>query len=119
MPLQGVSYLTISMNQRYNKRKLWTLLIKELNHFVHSSHIYSVLNILIEEMISDLVSGKNIKIINFGSFSLKELKPRRYLDLATRRFKISGPSKALRFKISRNISKFINSEKICDNEQDQ
>lgn len=107
------------MSQKYTKRKLWLFLLKELNHSIHNAHVYSVINILIEELIKDLVAGKKIKIINFGSFFLKELKPRKFLDFATRHLKISGPSKTLRFKISENLSEFINSVKVCDKEQDQ
>lgn len=70
-------------------------------------------------MIKDLLAGNKIKIINFGSFFLKDLKPRKFLDLTTRKMRLSSGSKALRFKISKNLSKFINSVKECDNEQDQ
>jgi nucleoid DNA-binding protein len=107
------------MSQKYTKRKLWLLLIKELNYVVHNTHVYSIINILVEEMIKDLMAGKKIKIINFGSFYLKDLKPRKFLDLVTREVKLSGSSKTLRFKISNNLSKFINSRKVCDKEQDQ
>jgi nucleoid DNA-binding protein len=90
-----------------NKRKLYSLICKDLNHIIHHLHIFSVINILIEEIIIDLKSGKEIDIGNFGIFSLKELKPKKIISIINREIKFVDRTVALRFNIARKLTNLL------------
>jgi nucleoid DNA-binding protein len=90
-----------------NKRKLHSLICKDLNHIIHHLHIFSVINILIEEIIKELKSGNEIDIGNFGIFSIKELRPKKIISLTNREVKFVDRTKVLRFKIARKLTKLI------------
>src|ERR1700722_2600715 len=93
--------------EKYNKRQLWLLLIKRLNHFVHNGHILSVINIFFDELVKEILAGNEIRIINFGTFSIKDLKGKRFRDIVSQKIALSKSTKALRFKVSRNLSKYL------------
>jgi nucleoid DNA-binding protein len=64
---------------------------------------------LFDELIKDLNNGKDIKIVNFGTISLKQMKPRRYHDVRYNKVLQSNGNKILRFSLVTKIRK-----KICD-----
>jgi nucleoid DNA-binding protein len=114
------------MNQ--NKTSLWRLVTKRINHGVHRLHVISIISILIEEIIKDLKQGKDVKITNFGTFKLKELKPKKVRSIATKQIKFVGRTKSLRFRLTRRLSKYLsnkslddmrNSVEICEEKQEQ
>jgi nucleoid DNA-binding protein len=56
---------------------------KKINKAVHSIHVFSIINILFEEMQKRLVNGEVIKIHNLGEFSFTRTKPGRLRHVIT------------------------------------
>lgn len=92
------------------KRILWRYVNKKIKRSIHHYHVFSVITLLFDEIIRDLVRGKAIKINNFGTLVLKELSPRRYHDVNEKIIKLSDSHKILRFILSPKLK-----HKICDN----
>lgn len=88
------------------KRILWRYVNKKLKRSIHHYHVFSVITILFDEIISDLKLGKQLHVFNFGKLILKSLPPRKYFDVNEKIVKTSEPHKILRFILSpklRNI----------------
>jgi len=85
------------------KRVLWRYVNKKIKRSIHHYHVFSVITLLFEEIIKDLVSGKDIKIHNFGTLSLKQLSARKYHDVNERIVKQAVPHRILRFVISKKL----------------
>lgn len=83
-----------------NKRFLWRYVNRKIKRIIHHYHVFSVLSILFDEMIADLLRGKKIKIFNFGTLTLKQLKPRGYFDVRFQRVMRSKGYKILRFTLA-------------------
>ena len=110
----------ILMSRSIDKKKLWRLIIKDLNYSIHISHIFSVINILIDELIRELKSGKEISIKNFGVFKIKTLKPKKIISVRTGKVKFVERTKALRFVIAKRLTKLIRkSIPKCGEKKDQ
>lgn len=92
-----------------NKRTLWRFVNNKIRRIIHHYHVFSVITILFDEMIKDLVANKDIKIFNFGVLSLKNMKPRRYHDVTRRQVVLSKGHRILRFTLAAPIRK-----KLCD-----
>ncbi len=90
-----------------DKRKLWQYVNLRVKRFIHHYHVLSVISILFDEMIKDLKSGKDIKIFNFGTFSLKKMPPRKYFDVRHQKVMYSDGNKILRFTLTPAIRKKI------------
>jgi nucleoid DNA-binding protein len=65
------------------------------------------MNIFFDELVKEILTGNEIRIINFGTFSIKNLKGKRFRDIVSKKIALSKSTKALRFKISRNLSKYL------------
>lgn len=109
------------MNKNISKRNLCQYVNIKTKRSIHHYHVFSVINILFEEMYNDLVAGKEIKIFNFGTFVLKILAPRRYHHLTLKKMMISdGGSKILRLFLDRKINKkliqFLDIDKKSEND---
>lgn len=98
------------MNISVSKRNLWQYVNLKINRMIHHYHVFSVITILFEEMLKDLKDGKQIKIMNFGILSLKNMKPRRYHDVVQRQVKESRGSRIMRFTLAPALRK-----KLCEN----
>jgi nucleoid DNA-binding protein len=85
------------------KRVLWRYVNKKIKRTIHHYHVFSVITLLFEEMIKDLISGKEIKIHNFGILSLKQLPARKYHDVNERVVKQAIPHRILRFILSKKL----------------
>lgn len=96
-------------NNGIDKRSLWKYVNKKIKRSIHHAHVFSVICIMFEEMIKDLILGKEIKITNFGTFRLKEMKPRKYHNVKYRCLVQSDAHNILRFSLSSKIKK-----KICE-----
>lgn len=83
-----------------SKRALWRYVNRKIKRTIHHYHVFSVLTILFDEMIADLLQGKRIKIFNFGTLSLKQLKPRKYFDVRFQRVMQAKAHKILRFTLA-------------------
>lgn len=93
-------------NVSIDKRTLWRTVNKRIKRTaIHSFHVFSVLTILFDEMLKDLKQGKVIKIYNFGSLFLKNLKPRKYFDVTTQQVMLSKEHRILRFILAAPIRK--------------
>lgn len=92
-----------------NKRTLWRYVNRKMHRLIHHYHVFAIITILFEEMIKDLISGKEIRIFNFGTLSLKNMKPRRYHDVTQRRVVLSKGHRILRFTLAPQIRK-----KLCE-----
>ena len=92
-----------------NKRTLWRFVNNKIKRMIHHYHVFGVLTILFEEMVKDLLANKDIKIFNFGTLSLKTMKPRKYHDVTQRRVVLSKGHRILRFTLAAPIRK-----KLCD-----
>ena len=96
---------------KINKRSLWKYIIRDVNHFVHNLHIFSIISILIDEILQDLKKGNEIKIVNFGVLKLDKTKSRKFRNIKTGKWEISTPKTTLVFKLSRRLKKFIAEQK--------
>jgi len=92
-----------------SKKILWQYVNVKINRVINYAHVYSVIVILFDEIIKDLVRGSEIKIYNFGTLVLKKTKPRKYHNVKYMCVMQSGSNKILHFSISPKIRK-----KICD-----
>lgn len=92
-------------SSRIDKYKLFNLVFQKLN--IHRLHVFSVLNILIDELIKELRTGNSIKINNFGEFKLKSIKPKKIRNIATGQIKFIKTTKVLRFKLADKLVKLL------------
>lgn len=93
-----------------NKRSLWRYVNIKINRIIHHYHVFSVITILFDEMLKDLISGKDIKIFNFGLLKLKDTKPRKYHDVRYKKILLSKSHRILKFTLAPPIRK-----KLCAN----
>lgn len=89
------------------KRILWRYVNKKIKRSIHHYHVFSVITILFEEIIKDLKLGKDVKIFNFGTLSLKKLPPRKYHDINARQVKQASSHKILRFVLSNKLRNIL------------
>jgi nucleoid DNA-binding protein len=89
------------------KRMLWRHVNIRINRLIHSFHVFSIINILFDEMFQDLKQGKIVEINNFGTFELKHIKPHKYFNPRQQKVVMQRPRKSLRFTMSEKISKKI------------
>jgi nucleoid DNA-binding protein len=89
----------------YNKRKLLFYIAKEIYYRIHYSHIFSIINILLEELSKDLTAGKEITIGNFGRFYIKTLGSKKNINVVNGQQRFTKKVKSLRFKLSREMIK--------------
>lgn len=83
-----------------SKRMLWRYVNLKIKRVVHSYHVLSVMTILFDEIVTDLLKGKSIKIYNFGTLSLKQMKPRKYFDVRFKKVMHSKGHKIMRFVLA-------------------
>lgn len=88
-------------------RQLWYYVNHKTNRVVNALHVLTVVNLLIEELVQDLKDNKEIKIFNFATISLEQMKSRPYIDIATKTKKMSKPNKKLTFKLNKNVKMLI------------
>jgi nucleoid DNA-binding protein len=63
------------------KEVLWQYVNIKINRLFSTLHVFSVITILITEMIKELKDGKEIKIHNLGTLCLVKTKPRMHCDI--------------------------------------
>ena len=79
-----------------------------MKKMINAYHIFSVINILFDEMAKDLDSGKSIKIVNFGTLLLKDTPARKFHNINLRKMSFSPGYRILRFFLTDSIKK-----KLC------
>jgi nucleoid DNA-binding protein len=92
---------------KINKRDFWVFLRKEIGKSINSLHIYSVISILCEEMVKDLIVGKEIEITNFGTFSLKRTTPQRFMNVVSKEIETSTERNKLELTLTPKLNKYI------------
>lgn len=90
-----------------NRKILWQYVNLKINRSIHHAHVLSVIVILFDEIIKELIRGNDIKIVNFGTLKLKEMKPRWYHNVKYRRLMKSESHKILRFTMAPKIRKIM------------
>lgn len=107
------------MKKRIDKKSLWIYINKKINRAVHHYHVFSVLSLLVEEILQDLKQGKNIKIFNFGNFQLLKNKPMVITQVDTKQKVLIPGTYRIKFKISprlrKKISNYLDFDKISEN----
>ena len=89
----------------FTKRNLWHYVNLKINRIIHRYHVFSIINILFDEMIQDLRKGREIKIANFGTLVLKDTPPRRYHNVRLRKVMQSPGYRIIRFVLTKKIHK--------------
>ena len=97
------------MTSNIDKKYLSEYVSRNINYMIHARHVRSIINILFEEMQKDLISGKKIRIFNFGTLILKEMRPRYHHNLKLKKFVWSSGLKNLKMYVSKQIRK-----KLCE-----
>jgi len=90
-----------------DRRFLWQYVLKKINNSIHHAHVMSVINILLDEIVAELILNKKIKIINFGQFVLRKLNPRKHYNLYTKKYEMSKGNNILRFELNNKLRRFI------------
>lgn len=93
-----------------SKRCLWRLINKKIKRLIHNYHVFSIISILFEEIIKDLIDGKSLKIHNFGTLELVKTKSRKYHDVRFKKIMQSNGHMIMKFSLARKIKK-----KMCAN----
>ena len=93
-----------------DKRILWQYVNKKFKGIIHHYKVLAIITILFDEIIKDLKQNKKIVIFNFGTLSLKKMKPRRYHSVIFRQIMFAEGRRVLRFSLSSKIRK-----KLCLN----
>ncbi len=88
------------MNLSVDKRALWRYVNQKIKRIIHHYHVISVITILFDEMLVDLIAGKKIKVFNFGTLSLKQLNPRKYFDVRFQRVMQANGHRIMRFTLA-------------------
>jgi nucleoid DNA-binding protein len=89
------------------KLKIVAFVSRKLENTIAYFHIFSVINILVEELIIELKTKREIKIPNFGTFRLKSLKPKKIKSVVNNQTILTKPSNSVKFKLSRNIIRYL------------
>jgi nucleoid DNA-binding protein len=94
-------------SESISKKKLWQYVNIKINRTIHHYHVFSVISLLFEEILSELKDKGEIKIHNFGVLSLKHLKPRHYFDITRQQVMRSNGYRILRFTLAPRLKKKI------------
>lgn len=95
------------MNKKYDKKKLYSLIARNINFSIHKLHIISIIGILIDELSKDLLLGNKINIPNFGILRLNDIKTKKIISILTKEIRFTKRTKALRLKLTKKISKYL------------
>lgn len=90
-----------------DRRFLTQYVSQKLNRVILFSHIQSIISILLEEIMKDLLDGKEIEIGNFGIFLIKKTLPRRHFNYMTGQCEIAVGRKIIRFKLNKKLRRIL------------
>lgn len=93
------------MNQEISKKIFWRYVNKKINRSIHHYHVFSVISILFEELINDLINDKEIKIFNFVKLKLSRPRAKRYFNVVSRCMQESSGNRLLKFSLSPKLKK--------------
>lgn len=90
-----------------DRRFLWQYVAKKLKRKILAIHVASIVNILLDELVSELQIIGTIKIGNFGKLFFKQMKPRKHYDFSRKKVMESKGRRMLRFKLNKNVQTII------------
>ena len=93
-----------------SRQVLWYYILGKINNTIHHAHVFSVMSILFEEILNIMISGNELKIINFGTLILKKMGPRLHHNVRNNTMVYSGGNKSLKFSVAPKIR-----NKLCNN----
>lgn len=88
-----------------DRKKFWHYVNVKLKRLINFSHVFSIIIILFEEMIKDLVAGKELKIFNFGKLVLKKQNSKKYFDVRYQKVMECKGNKILKFNLAPKLKK--------------
>ena len=86
---------------------LWDV-CKRIDRIVNYKHVNSIIEILFEEMLKDLIAGKKIQILNFGTFDTNLIKPHRYYNFYFREMRLAASYRKIKLTLTHKLQK-----KLC------
>ena len=89
------------------KRDFLTILRKRLDYFVNHMHIAAVVSILLDEIVNELRAGRDIKIGNFATLSLRKNKSKKFAQAWSGLRGITTPRNKLKLKLVHPLRKLI------------
>lgn len=98
---------TFQNTKSIDRRFLWQYVCKKLGYSIHSNHVMSVINILLDEFLDHIFKVKIIKIGNFAKFTFQKLKDRTHINFYTGEKETSQGKYNLRVYLNKKISKFM------------
>lgn len=88
-----------------NKKAIVKAIKQDLKSSVSYFDIFSVVNILVDELRQEIITKRQINIPNFGKFILRVFNPKIIKNVRNGELQLTKPYTALRFTISRNMLK--------------
>jgi len=95
------------LNGSVDRRILINYVSKKIKKSLPLYHISAVIGLLFEELLSELISKKEIVIGKFGKFMIKKLGPRRHHNVALKQIVVSEGNEMLRFQFHKDIQKIL------------
>ena len=78
---------------------------KRTNYIVNYHHVSSVITILFEEMLKDLLADKKIQVIGFGMFKTKITKSHRYYNFYHKKMMMAASYRRIKLKLTFKLLK--------------
>lgn len=88
-------------------RRILCQKVSKKNSSINYLHVQSVVNILLEEILVDIINKKIIMIGGLGKIFLKQLGPRKHFNIHTKCFDIAPGNKILRFEIDKKFRQIL------------
>ena len=105
------------MTLSISKRDLWRYVNRKIKRLVHHYHVFAVITLLFEEMVKDLLAGKEIKVANFGTLVLKDMPARRYHDVRFHKVMEAEGHRVIRLFLAKPIRKKLCNSLDLDNKK--
>jgi nucleoid DNA-binding protein len=102
------------MNDKIFPSKLYKIVSQKLKGIIPVYHVRGVISILLEELRDELLETGEIKIGNFGDFHYQKLPDKRHVNISTKKMDITRGHRAVRFKLSKAISRILTSNLDID-----
>lgn len=90
-----------------DKRRLWLAVNKQIKHSVYSTHTLTIINLLLEELITSIFNQQEINIGNFGVFFVQKMKDKKHHDFQSKTIKYAKGNSYIRFKLNKKLAKYL------------
>jgi len=74
---------------------------------VSQPHVTAIINFLLEEITRELERGNKVKLKNFGTFELRKMKPKAYVNVVTKEKVKVERNRVLRFTLEDSFSSYV------------